>query len=210
MPRPKSTGLSPAQAEQLRTNALLDTAAQVFLEQGYEAASTAEIAKRAGASKQTFYARFPTKEKLFLAVINHRTSKLPEKFPLLFAQTCPVREVLSDIAHVLLHEILNPEHVALSRIVYMEAKRFPEAARYLVERGPDRAIVAVANYLSKQDQFGLLRVEDPLLASTQFSALVVGDLFHRALLGMNQHKSRKALDARVISSVNAFLKIYAS
>lgn len=209
MPRPKSTGLSPAQTEQSRINALLNTAAEVFLEQGYEAASTAEIARRAGASKQTFYARFPTKEKLFLAVINHRTSKLPERFPLLFEQTWPVRDGLSAIANVLLYEILSPEHVALSRIVYMEATRFPEAARYLVERGPDRVRFSVANYLRKQDELGLLQVEDPLLASTQFSALVVGDLFHRALLGVNQHKQRRALAARVASSVEAFLRIYA-
>lgn len=118
--------------------------------------------------------------------------------------------MLSDIAHVLLYEILRPEHVALSRIIYMEATRFPEAARYLVERGPDRVRVAVANYLSKQDELGLIRVEDPLLASTQFFALVIGDLFHRALLGMNQHKSRKLLAARVASSFDAFIKIYAN
>ena len=208
MPRPKPTGILPAQAEQLRIHSLLDVAAEVFLEQGYEAASMAEIAKRASASKQTFYARFPTKKNLFLAVIDHRTSRLPERFRLLSEQSRPVRLVLLDMARALLSIVLSPENVALSRIVYMEARQFPEAARYLVERGPDRARDDVADYLRKQDRSGLLRVQDPLLASTFFAGLVVGDLFHRALLGMNQHKSKKALEHRAESSVDAFLTIY--
>lgn len=209
MPRPKSNGLPPAQAQQLRTNMLLDVAADIFLEQGYEAASTADMAKRANASKQTFYTRFATKEKLFLAVIDYRTSKLPERFSFLFEQTSPVRLVLLDAARALLSVILSPEHIALSRIIYMEAPRIPEAARYLVERGPDRVRISIADYLSKQDRLKLIRVEDPLLASTHFTALVVGDLLHRALLGMNQHKTKKARETRVESSVDAFLKIYA-
>ena len=208
MPRTKTSGVPPAEAEELRTQALLEIAAAVFLEQGYEAASTAEIAKRASASKQTFYARFPSKEKLFLAVIDYQTSKLPERFRLLFEQSRPVRLVLLDTARALLTIVLSPEHVALSRIIYMEARQFPEAARYLVERGPDRVVNHVADYLRAQDRAGFLRVQDPLLASTHFTGLVVGDLFHRALLGLNQHKSKKALERRVESSVDAFLKIY--
>ena len=209
MPRPKPNGLPPAEAEQLRTDALLDRAAEVFLEQGYEATSTAQIAKHASISKQTLYARFQTKEKLFLAVIDHRTSKLPEQFSILFEQTRAVRPVLLDAARALLSVILSREHIDLSRIVYMEAPRIPEVARYLVERGPDRVKISIADYLSRQSRLRLLRVDDPLLASTNFTALVVGDLLHRALLGMNRHKTKKALEARVESSVDAFLKIYA-
>ncbi len=67
MPRSKSAGLDPEEGEKLRTDRLLDLAAEVFLELGYEGTSTALIAERAHASKQTFYARFPSKEKLFLA-----------------------------------------------------------------------------------------------------------------------------------------------
>ena len=208
MPRPKPNGLPPAQAKQLRTDALLDKAAEVFLELGYEAASTAEIAKRASVSKQTLYAGFRTKRKLFLAVIDYRTSKLPKRFLVLFEQTHPIRAVLLDTARALLSVILSPDNVALSRIVYMEAPRIPEAARYLVERGPDRVGILIADYLSKQDSLKLIRVEDPILASTHFTALVIGDLLHRALLGINQYKTKKALETRVENSVDAFLKLY--
>ena len=47
MPRPKSSGLPKAEEERLRLTQLLDVAAEIFFEIGYEAASTAEIAARA-------------------------------------------------------------------------------------------------------------------------------------------------------------------
>ena len=47
MARPKSSGLPKAEEEQLRRKHLLDVAAEVFFEMGYDAASTAEIAARA-------------------------------------------------------------------------------------------------------------------------------------------------------------------
>lgn len=208
MPRPKSTGRPPAEEEQFRTNQLLDTAAQVFLEQGYEAASTTEMARRAKASKQTFYQRYPTKEKLFLAVIDHRTSKLPEQFALIFRKNDPIRQVLTETARTLLAAILSQEHIALLRIVYMEAPHFPEAARFMLERGPDRGTSALAEYLGTQSRLGIVHIEDSLLAARQFAGLVVGDLVHRLLLGKTQLRSKKLLQSRVETGVDAFLKIY--
>lgn len=208
MPRPKSTGLSPAEAGRIRVDHLLDIAAAIFLEQGYEGASTTEIAKRANASKQTFYTRFASKEKLFLAVIDHRTSKLPAQFELLFEKTLPIRQVLLETARALLTAILSPEHIALLRIVYMEAPHLPEAAKLLLERGPDRGTDALAQYLNAQTRLRTVKVENPLVAARHFVGLVVGDLVHRELLGFTQARPKKALQSRIETSVDAFLKIY--
>lgn len=209
MPRPKSTGLPPAEEARMQTGKLLEVASQVFLEQGYQAASTNEIARRAKASKQTFYIRFQTKEQLFLAVIDYRTSKLPEQFSLLFSKSAPVRQVLLEVARALLSAVLSKEHITLLRIVYMEAPHFPAAAKLLVERGPDRGTDILANYLQTQSKEGSLQMAEPLLAAQQFSGLVVGDLVHRALLGLDNPKLKSLVETRVETSVDAFLKIYA-
>lgn len=50
-----------------RTHAsLLQSAAQLFEEQGYEDSTTAQIASRAGVSEMTLFRHFPTKESLVL------------------------------------------------------------------------------------------------------------------------------------------------
>lgn len=208
MPRPKSTGLPFEEEEKLRVNKLLDVAAQVFLEAGYGAASTAEIAKRAHTSKQTFYKRFPSKEKLFLAVIDHRTSRIADHISSRFRLDKPVGQVLLEVAREVLSVVLSTEHLALVRLVYMEAPHFPDAARYLIERGPDRGMSNLAKYLEEQTSAGILSIGNAHLAAQQFSGLVMGDLVHRALLGMDMSKSKRMLEARANSGVEAFLHIY--
>ena len=51
-----------------RVSALLDAASAVFAEAGYEAATTTEIARRAGASIGSLYQFFPTKEHVAAAL----------------------------------------------------------------------------------------------------------------------------------------------
>jgi TetR/AcrR family transcriptional regulator of autoinduction and epiphytic fitness len=78
-----------ARLHEERLTELLDVAAEVFISEGFSAASTNEIARRANSSKTTFYSRFPTKEQLFLAVIERRMTgifrqvdaSLPEEPP---------------------------------------------------------------------------------------------------------------------------------
>src|ERR1700733_11868164 len=48
---------------------ILDAAGRVFLEHGFQGASVDEIAEVASAGKPTIYARFPSKQALFSAVI---------------------------------------------------------------------------------------------------------------------------------------------
>jgi TetR/AcrR family transcriptional repressor of mexJK operon len=208
MPRPKSTGLTSEETEQLRVAQLLDAASEVFLKKGYEAASTAEIAAQAHSSKRALYARFPRKEDLFLAVIDYRTAKIADRVSILFQREQPIQPLLEEVARELLTSLLSEEHIALLRLVYTQALQFPEAARYLTERGPDRGIVKLAAHLKKQVKNGALIADDTLLAAQHFAGILVGDLMHRAVLGLNLPRSQKLLDARAKATTVAFLKIY--
>ncbi|MCU1323076.1 MAG: regulatory protein TetR [Acidobacteriaceae bacterium] len=208
MPRPKSTGLPKAEEERQRLAQLLNVAAEVFFEMGYEAASTADIAARAHSSKRALYSRFASKEELFMAVIDYRTAIIADRVTVLFREECPIREMLFGVAKELLRSLLSEEHTALMRLVYTQAPQFPKAAQFLTKRGPDRGIAKLAAHLEKQAARGTLAIPDPQLAAQQFAGLLVGDLVHRAMLGRDVPRSPKQLDARAESTVDAFLKIY--
>lgn len=60
------------EARRLNVQRLIESAAEVFAEQGFHAASVDVIANRAGLTKGAAYANFSSKEELFLAVLEAR------------------------------------------------------------------------------------------------------------------------------------------
>src|SRR6266702_7766386 len=87
-PRRHSGRPTKEQAGQI-TGLLIDVATRLFLESSFEAVSIDLIAATARISKQTFYARFASKEALFAAVIRKRMNDLLIPVPGEAGQTGP-------------------------------------------------------------------------------------------------------------------------
>src|SRR3981081_3886546 len=64
------------QSRALTRRRLLDAGIAVFAERGFHGASIEEIADRAGFSSGAFYSNFESKEELFLALLDERTSEV--------------------------------------------------------------------------------------------------------------------------------------
>src|SRR3954471_15781656 len=88
-----------------RREAILDVAQEVFLEEGFAAASMSTIAARLGGSKGTLYNYFRSKDELFKAYVERRclwqqeevTEILPGETP----QVALHRIVRSFLSHIL-------------------------------------------------------------------------------------------------------------
>lgn len=65
---------TPERRRQLTRDALVDAAAAVFAEKGFQAASLDEIAQTAGFTRGAVYSNFDDKEDLFLAVFDSRVT----------------------------------------------------------------------------------------------------------------------------------------
>ena len=187
---------------------LLDTATEVFIAEGFAAASTNKIARLANASKSTFYSRFPTKEDLFLAVIERRMKRIFEQvaqFPAGF----DLRSSLEQFGTNLLTIALSPEQMLLIRMVSMESTKYPELAKRFYENGPMRGEEALTGYLSAQIKAGALREEDPHLMAGHLISLFAGGTVRWFVLGMSaKHPNRKALARHIESVVSLFLRAY--
>ncbi|WP_419930299.1 TetR/AcrR family transcriptional regulator [Candidatus Poriferisocius sp.] len=62
------------------TERLLDAAAEVFVEQGYDKGVVSDIARRAGATTGAIYARWPDKNEMMVAALNHLLDRItPEQ-----------------------------------------------------------------------------------------------------------------------------------
>ena len=136
-------GRPPREHAGLVEERILDAAGRVFLEHGFQGASVDEIAEVASAGKPTIYARFPSKQALFAAVID----RLVRRNTSLDAFSChgiSIEHRLDALAAVMLTRVLTPETVGLIRVAVAEARRFPDLATSVSCMGRQRPTEAVA------------------------------------------------------------------
>jgi AcrR family transcriptional regulator len=213
-----SAGVSGDLKEQGRSaqkrRAILDAATEVFLQKGYLATNMDEIAALAAVSKQTVYKNFPGKETLFVEIVssvtNRASDRVHSEMPDL-AEGEDIAEYLRRYAYRQLTVVLTPRVMQLRRLVIGEVGRFPELARALFDGGPRRAMAAMAVLFERLADRGLLAVDDPAAAASQFNWLIMGEPLNRAmLLGDEAIAKPQELRRHAAAGVRVFLASYGS
>ncbi|MFD2233702.1 TetR/AcrR family transcriptional regulator [Phaeospirillum tilakii] len=189
-----------------KRDAILDAACAVFLEQGYAAASMDAVAARAGVSKATIYAHFTDKDDLFGAVIRARCERNRTFAPV--GPALDARATLTMVGRRLLELLLQPDTLAVYRLVTAEAPRQPELARAFYESGPGTGKAEIARMLVDLGRRGLLAVEDPWRMADLFTGMLRADLFMRTLLGLPQPEG-SSIDQAVAAAVDTMLRAFA-
>lgn len=182
-----------------RREHILDAATQVFMEEGYAGASIDRIVQLAGGSKATLYRHFNGKAELFSAIMETLVAQMvaPIERPAAHGGT-GLAATLSSFAHTYLDVLLEPNSLALYRMVMAEAARFPDLGQGFFARGPGRVATQLADYLRQAGRnTGSVPVE---LQAREFLSLARADLHLRALLGVEiaDAATRAAVVARAV------------
>ena len=184
---------------------ILDGARRCFLLQGFDGASMNDIVKSAGVSKGTVYAYFPSKEKLFGALIFEDKRRQAERTIVLGDEDRPIADVLRDVALRLVSLIHTPDSLAYFRLVISASGRFPELGRTFYEAGPAYGIGKIAGYLEKKMNDGTLKRRDAKLAATQFIDLMQSGITKPCLFGIEGIADKIGIEAVVDSAIALFL-----
>jgi TetR/AcrR family transcriptional repressor of mexJK operon len=188
---------------------LLDVATEVFITEGFSTASTNEIARRANCSKTTLYSRFPTKEQLFLAVIERRMTAVFLQVTASLPNDAPVEETLYTFGADLIRLALSQDQIALVRVITMESAKFPDLGRRFYELGPKRGEEAIAAYFTRQIERRRLAKEDAHQMAQHFMSLVTGGPVRWYVLGFNGSSLTKlAVQKHLSAAVQTFMKAY--
>ena len=161
---------------------ILEAATELFLEEGFGAASIEAVAARAGISKRTFYHRFADKTALFVAVVQRIIEQIrpPREVPLLEGAT--LHDILRRLAGFMLHAALAPRAIALHRLIGAESARFPELARAVYDQGWSEAIELISGLLARELPDARLTPELRTFAAQQFIHMVVALPQRRAMM----------------------------
>jgi AcrR family transcriptional regulator len=194
-----------------KRKAILAAATEVFLRTGYLGANMDEIAALSEVSKQTVYKHFTSKEALFVEIVSSMTDNAGDlvRHDSSEFEEGDLGDYLFDYAHRQLTVVLTPRLMQLRRLVIGEVSRFPELAQVLYQRGPGRAMSALASSFERLSKRGLLKVDDPKMAAAHFNWLVMSDALNRAmLLGDDAIPKPAELRRQAAEGVRVFLAAY--
>ena len=152
-----------------------------FLKIGVEAASRRAIARRARPNHGMIYYYFPTKDDLFLAVIEQPYAKIVATFGQVLATDAPVRERIRAIYRRV--GAFTPEEAETFRLVLSEAIKSPERRAAVFARVWRGHLPLVFGTIEEGTRSGVLdkSVPTPLLGLVTAAVGVLPQIAARAL-----------------------------
>ncbi|HUD43623.1 MAG TPA: TetR/AcrR family transcriptional regulator [Dokdonella sp.] len=186
--------------------AILAAAKQLFPQHGFEGTSMDAIASTAGVSKLTVYSHFSDKETLYVEAIRARCNEqLPEELFEVAARG-PLRQQLESIARAFFALITTDEAMSLHRLLTSGAGASSKLAQMFWEQGPKLIHAAFEKFLQARTAAGELEIADVQRASSQFFALLKGELHARMLCGCCDPIRQEEIDAHIHATVDFFLR----
>lgn len=189
-----------------RREALLHAAAEVFFEQGFEAATINDIIARAGGSKRAIYTEFGGKDELFLTFLKERADSLVRPLAPDPDSHEDLRSVLLHFAEHLLQVILAPEGISIMQCVMAESGRFPELAETYFALGPGRATEELARVLERARERGEINGIHSRLAAEMFMGMLRGNVYFEILLRLRPLPDEQEKKTLAEVAVDVFLR----
>ena len=191
-----------------KRKAIARAALTLFASDGYERTSVDAIAAEAGVSKRTVYSHYEDKENLFLSVVRETYEGMLTRIAEIVDRTAWDSELsvalTSCVTDITRSIVRAPERSTLVRLLITEAPHFPALIDLLHTREIPPLIAAPLTRLAAA---GRLAVADPAQAAEHLSALTVGQVTSRSLLGtvpLSEDETARLLTG----GVQAFLRAY--
>ncbi len=191
-----------------KRQAIIQAAAEVFREVGFERASMSDIRERIGGSKATLYNYFPSKEKLFFEVMHQaKELELEAITGELDADADDLRRELVRFGQKFMTVLYSADAIAVRHLAIAES-RHSDIGRLSFEQGMAPIEKRVAEFLKKVMKRGVLRTADPKIAAIHLLSLLESELLQRVLLGVIDNVKPESLSGPVRRAIEVFLSGY--
>jgi TetR/AcrR family transcriptional regulator, mexJK operon transcriptional repressor len=194
--RPKAEDLQALEAR------LVLVASQAFVLHGYGATSINAIAKSARVSKNTLYARFPSKAALFRAIVARQIESVDAELPTFGGHDEPLADRLRAYVNVALRRSLGGGMLEINRLILSESHQFPElgeAARARFQVGAQY----VAQFMAECAQRDGIPCRDPAAAAELLLSAAFG--WYTSVMISNRVVSDSERTAWVDNAIRIFI-----
>jgi len=164
--------------KEARPQELLDAALELFVEKGFSATRSDEVAERAGVSKGTLYLYYPSKEELLKAVIQQNLGQIiAQGTGIVDEFQGPTAELLSMLMNLWWDRVGNTPAGGIHKIMMSEVRNFPEIAQFY----RDEIIQPATDLLGRTLQRGIDRGEFRALPVVEVTQALFAPLIFMAL-----------------------------
>ena len=201
--------VAPVPRGEKRRREIAVVAERIFFEHGFNDATMQAIAAEAGASKETLYRHFGSKEGLFSEIVENRSERLVAGLEANLERPGALAEVLQDFGLRMLETLTGPDGICLCRIVIAEGSRDSDLGALFFKHGPESVLNRMSRFLRACNERGELRCADTELAAKIFLGAV---LTYHHMVGLvvpsRPPASRAEMKAHVDEVVALFLLRY--
>ncbi|MBR0852074.1 TetR/AcrR family transcriptional regulator [Bradyrhizobium diazoefficiens] len=198
-------GRPPLRSDEETRQIVFEAARHAFAVDGYAATSTEGLARRAGISTRTLYRLFPAKAVLFEAMCADRLERLLSAVDLQASGDDDIETGLRAALLACADLVLDPEVVALQRMVLQESAAFPELAANFYRNGISRTSIAMARWLRVQVKKQRIALDDVDEAAGMLIGMVASAPQRAAIYGGVPLPSRKQIERRISTCAALFL-----
>jgi len=198
---------TPARLTDRKRAAIIDAAVAEFRAAGYEATSMDRVAASAGVSKRTVYNHFPSKEALFVHIVDELMARGSDEHATPYRADVPLRDQLLELLRHKLRLLRDPDFADLARVAIAAGLHSPELARQMTERLGQREH-AVTSWVRAAVADGRLKAPDPGFAAMQLESLIKGFAFWPQIAMAQPLLTEAQQEAVADSAVEMFLAYY--
>ena len=199
-----SLGQKLTRSEQKR-NDIRNAASEIFITQGFEAASMDKIAALAGVSKRTVYSHFGSKEELFAHIITNFCEIKREELDVKPDHALPLRECLIKLGTTFLDMLHYHGSISLFRILITQAEADASHGIEFMNKGPKISRELLADYLEEKIAAGEIEVADSIEAAQCFYSSLFGARYLNCLVTAAPPPSHEEIAEIVEGTVERFI-----
>jgi TetR/AcrR family transcriptional regulator, mexJK operon transcriptional repressor len=175
--------------------AILRAARPIMLRDGLGGTTLDRVAAEGGIAKMTLYRHFPSKEALFEGLVAATCESMREGLE--NAPTAdtdkPIAMRLADELSAFVSALIEPDGLALYRLIVADGWRFPELARVFDRSG----MRVIRRRIAELLEAGGAPADRSRHVAGEIVALALGDAYQRALLGIVEEGDGEAFAQQI-------------
>ena len=198
-------GRPPVRCDEETCRLLIKVAGEEFEAKGYAGTCMTDVAQRAGMSTKTIYRHIPNKADLLARVVSDRIGQFMLEVDADALDALPFSEALERMLLAYGTLTLSERTIAMHRLVIRECDQFPEVAAVFYEVAVRRTTDAMAGWLRRQCERGLIELKDPQIAAGMLRGMMSMEPQRAVMLGQRSVPTQEEIAARAKECTRLFL-----